>query len=859
MQQLAGNAAAVSLIQRRAALLVAQRDRKKGAFGEVTPAKPVGGWRGADTRGEGWNVQEKHLGTMRRIPIDDLTVGKQTEDEASNDTLTDEKAGRRAILIAPKTLDPTATVDAFVHLHGYTEKYNRKGKRVYRPYAGLRQHKDSGEVRDVALDRVEAQMEAAGQPQIVAILAQGGVRSQFGEGDDEYGLDAPTYAKDVLATAARIGAWTSEPRLGRTILSAHSGGAHTVRRALAAELDKKKQAKGPSAFAEVALFDAITGSGELTVFTDWVLARLNADRAVLTDPAWKDADKIAYLKTSTRFRGYYASYKSAYEKLEGSICGWFGAHAAALGPYADELWTHYQVIDTKLGPGGHEYVMRGSKPGDKKTTAAKGNIADAIAALGKPTAAKSLKDACGIGPNPAGGTTQPGSAKESKVTPAEGDPQPVSPATLDRVATAVGKSRWIVIGWLLDSMAAFGGERIAVREIARAGFTDSVDLTDLVFGIRHPELGGGRIPTGREDLTGEWRLIRSSIVEPALAVAGAENASDMGDERATAAADAGTGAAGTTDTAIATRITPGTASATKPATAAATAAQDDFIAALDRTSLELLPEAERTRFEAINWVALDYPGAKGPVKDTSEANLAKWRADPAVVLFPLKNKKTRMDVWYIKGAHQEDAEALFLALARVRPGGGERRANAGEQAILTKKQFKKDPAAFDEYIESQLADVKGQGVEMNKHAAAKFAEMKEAATAEGVTIKIGNAFRERKVAEASAAKRDNAQAVASYSSHSLGLAMDLNLRTRAMGTAKTTSTAMTNIVDLLRAPAYKWMFMRGAAFGFYQYRKEPWHWEYNPNGFRDTFWAEMPSLRPEEEVAKPRKARRKAK
>jgi hypothetical protein len=89
--------------------------------------------------------------------------------------------------------------------------------------------------------------------------------------------------------------------------------------------------------------------------------------------------------------------------------------------------------------------------------------------------------------------------------------------------------------------------------------------------------------------------------------------------------------------------------------------------------------------------------------------------------------------------------------------------------------------------------------------------------------------------------------------------MDLNLRTRAMGTAKTTSTAMTNIVDLLRAPAYKWMFMRGAAFGFYQYRKEPWHWEYNPNGFRDTFWAEMPSLRPEEEVAKPRKARRKAK
>jgi LAS superfamily LD-carboxypeptidase LdcB len=151
--------------------------------------------------------------------------------------------------------------------------------------------------------------------------------------------------------------------------------------------------------------------------------------------------------------------------------------------------------------------------------------------------------------------------------------------------------------------------------------------------------------------------------------------------------------------------------------------------------------------------------------------------------------------------------------------------------------------------------VPGDDVRMNKHASAKFVEMREAAEADGVVLAIGNAFRERKVAEANAKKRDNKKAVASYSSHSLGLAMDLNMRTKKMGKRKTVSTAMTNVVDLLRAPAYKWMFMRGAEFGFYQFRMEPWHWEYNPKGFAETFWADTPTLRPEEPPPKPRKKR----
>jgi hypothetical protein len=53
------------------------------------------------------------------------------------------------------------------------------------------------------------------------------------------------------------------------------------------------------------------------------------------------------------------------------------------------------------------------------------------------------------------------------------------------------------------------------------------------------------------------------------------------------------------------------------------------------------------------------------------------------------------------------------------------------------------------------------------------------------------------------------------------------------------------------------LFMRGASFGFYQYRNEPWHWEYNPEGFRQTFWAGMPDLQPALEVEQATTSRKK--
>jgi hypothetical protein len=47
--------------------------------------------------------------------------------------------------------------------------------------------------------------------------------------------------------------------------------------------------------------------------------------------------------------------------------------------------------------------------------------------------------------------------------------------------------------------------------------------------------------------------------------------------------------------------------------------------------------------------------------------------------------------------------------------------------------------------------------------------------------------------------------------------------------------SMPNIVRMYRSPVYKWMALHGREHGWFPYRREPWHWEYNPPGFRERF------------------------
>lgn len=51
---------------------------------------------------------------------------------------------------------------------------------------------------------------------------------------------------------------------------------------------------------------------------------------------------------------------------------------------------------------------------------------------------------------------------------------------------------------------------------ASAGFTDEVELTNLLFWGRHPELAGERIRPDQRDLARDWLSIRDVVVRPAL-------------------------------------------------------------------------------------------------------------------------------------------------------------------------------------------------------------------------------------------------------------------------------------------------------------------------------------------------------
>jgi hypothetical protein len=59
--------------------------------------------------------------------------------------------------------------------------------------------------------------------------------------------------------------------------------------------------------------------------------------------------------------------------------------------------------------------------------------------------------------------------------------------------------------------------RIAASVLIGLGVTDMTDLTDALFAIVHPELGGGPIPKGNKELEAEWLRIRRLVARPALA------------------------------------------------------------------------------------------------------------------------------------------------------------------------------------------------------------------------------------------------------------------------------------------------------------------------------------------------------
>jgi len=216
-----------------------------------------------------------------------------------------------------------------------------------------------------------------------------------------------------------------------------------------------------------------------------------------------------------------------------------------------------------------------------------------------------------------------------------------------------------------------------------------------------------------------------------------------------------------------------------------------FILDEQRSALERLEPSERDRYLGFAWNAADFPG--GPT-----------------------------------GPNEDRADRMFAALTRLRP---ERRANQGATAAVRASEF---DTAMQSRLRRALIAVPGeQGMRLHRDASASFVRMRTAASADGVTLTINNAYRAPAVAQANAARADNRLAVAAFSSHTLGLAIDLNMSHGGLRFAETSTRPFGNLVSMYASPVYKWMFLRGESHGWFPYRREPWHWEYNPPGLRE--------------------------
>ncbi|MEM8782228.1 MAG: hypothetical protein AAGE65_05155 [Planctomycetota bacterium] len=247
----------------------------------------------------------------------------------------------------------------------------------------------------------------------------------------------------------------------------------------------------------------------------------------------------------------------------------------------------------------------------------------------------------------------------------------------------------------------------------------------------------------------------------------------------------------------------------------------DFVHRADTSSLDLLGAELSERFRAFGWHAHDYPG--GP-----------------------------------EGPDEERAGTLADALDAVTP---ERRANRAAVAVIVRDEA---TDALWDYMLGQWRPVPGEdGHKLNRHAVEPYVAMREAAAADGVALEILSGHRDPAKARANAARVGNSFAVASFSSHSLGLAIDVLLPRPAgdaggaggvsdlgdaggaEGRFRLTTRPMAAVVDMRRSPVHKWLHLYGHRFGWYPFQHEPWHWEYNPPGFREVFFADFPSGAPQ--------------
>jgi hypothetical protein len=362
-------------------LLHLQREAGNRAVTALVQLVPrIGGWPDADTaKGKGvapsdpqtgWNVEEHAVGTIRRIPLDGLTGGLQGNpgESASAAKLTrenvagkvkgparsdkEEQKGRgRAIALVPTLLEPDDPVEVFFHLHGNTEKASRG-------FAGWRQHETSREVRDVARDRIAQQIESANSPQIVGLLPQGVMESNFGQ------ISVDAYIRDAFDRLVEIGAWTKAPTEFSVVLSSHSGGGFTIGRMLRGVTGYQL----PANLKTLVLFESLHDRrfdkdpakryDQVEQFATFIEGLLADHLAVLNSSATV-ADKLARLAAATRFRLVWdpgGTYNDNYVRLGQHLDKWFDDNKTTIGTN-EKVLRDLIVFDPRKGVG-HEGIVR---------------------------------------------------------------------------------------------------------------------------------------------------------------------------------------------------------------------------------------------------------------------------------------------------------------------------------------------------------------------------------------------------------------------------------------------------------------------------------------------------------------------
>ena len=224
----------------------------------------------------------------------------------------------------------------------------------------------------------------------------------------------------------------------------------------------------------------------------------------------------------------------------------------------------------------------------------------------------------------------------------------------------------------------------------------------------------------------------------------------------------------------------------------------------DRSALErLLDAAKRGRFLQQDWSDVEFPGNVPRGQSATDEIKRHWRS----------------------------ARSLFDAMAGV----------TAERRVPSTIRFR----------DRRTVKVPGQSSHrLFGEASDAFVRMHAAAKAEGVDLVILSSWRSRARQAAASANQPNPAAVArKASAHMYGLAIDLRMGVpglpvkektntrvdRATAAKAGTAAKMGNLVRMYRSPVYKWMSLRAREFGWFPYRNEPWHWEYNPPGLKERF------------------------